>query len=322
MQNKTLRYFSRINFIIILALLGACAGIPVDENPGVVKARQAYDSARTNAQVQQYAKIALRETQKALENTERAAAAGDDQADVLTYAYVTAQRAEIAKQTAASKAAQAEIETSRTERQNILLEARERELGHARTKTERAETQARASKREANLARSQAARKAREAELARAQAAQESREANAALARAQALQRQVAELKAQQTERGLVLTLGDVLFDYNKADLRTGNTRTIDKLANFLREYPKRILLIEGFTDSRGSEAYNKDLSKRRANAVQDALIKRGVDGGRMSALGYGEAYPVASNQTDAGRQQNRRVEVIISDDSGNIPSR
>jgi outer membrane protein OmpA-like peptidoglycan-associated protein len=144
----------------------------------------------------------------------------------------------------------------------------------------------------------------------------------AAQERAEQLAKRVNELEAQQTERGLVLTLGDVLFDVNEATLKSGGERAVNQLTNFLQEYPERNVLIEGHTDNTGSDSYNQQLSQRRANAVRQALITSGIAGTRIRATGLGEQFPKASNNTGAGRQQNRRVEVIISDKSGEIPDR
>ncbi len=120
------------------------------------------------------------------------------------------------------------------------------------------------------------------------------------------------ELNAKMTSRGLVLTLGDVLFENDKASLMAGAARAIDKLANFLMENDTRKVLIEGHTDNVGATTYNIDLSLRRAEAVKDALTSKGIDGGRIVTKGYGEQYPVAGNGDSAGRQQNRRVEIVI----------
>jgi outer membrane protein OmpA-like peptidoglycan-associated protein len=153
--------------------------------------------------------------------------------------------------------------------------------------------------------------------------AEQAREAaEAARQKAQKLAERVDELEAQQTERGLVLTLGDVLFDVDEATLKPGGQRAVTELKNFLSEYKERNVLIEGHTDNTGSDSYNQKLSQQRANAVRQALIGQGVAGTRIRSAGLGEQYPKASNNTNAGRQQNRRVEVIISDKSGEIPDR
>lgn len=150
-----------------------------------------------------------------------------------------------------------------------------------------------------------------EQELQRAPA----RRAEARLQSREAQIRQLQEeLQAKQTERGTLVTFGDVLFDYNRAELKPGGLRNVQKLADFLKTSPQRHVMVEGYTDSTGSDTYNQSLSERRAEAVRIALIKMGVDPRRIAMQGYGEQYPVASNATPAGRAMNRRVEVTISD--------
>ena len=130
------------------------------------------------------------------------------------------------------------------------------------------------------------------------------------------LQRQVGSLQAKQTSRGLVLTVGDVLFDVGQATLKPGAYNDISRLAQFLRENPGRAVRIEGHTDSTGSMTTNMILSERRAEAVASALVADGVDRGRVATAGLGPDYPVATNATAAGRQQNRRVEIVIENAS------
>jgi outer membrane protein OmpA-like peptidoglycan-associated protein len=127
------------------------------------------------------------------------------------------------------------------------------------------------------------------------------------------LQRQIAELNAKETERGLVVTLGDLLFQTGRSELRSGTASNLTRLAAFLNEYSDRTVVIEGHTDSIGDENYNMGLSERRAFAVQAFLVAQGVAVSRLQASGKGEVYPVASNDSAAGRQQNRRVEVVIA---------
>jgi len=129
------------------------------------------------------------------------------------------------------------------------------------------------------------------------------------------LQKQMEELQAKNTERGMVLTLGDVLFDVNKATLKPGAERNIDKIGEFMNNYPERVAIVEGHTDSMGDDDYNMDLSRDRAATVRTALLQRGVDLSRITIQGFGESLPVASNDTSVGRQENRRVEIIFPDD-------
>ncbi len=154
------------------------------------------------------------------------------------------------------------------------------------------------------------AARTREADQAKLEAANSKQEA----ARVQA---ELDELKATPTPRGIVLTLGDVLFDTGRAELKPGASRNLDRLVQFLSEHPGRRVQVDGFTDSVGSDSYNEELSQRRANAVREALIARGVEPSRIGAQGYGKAYPVASNSDSGGRQLNRRVEVVIGEDNG-----
>lgn len=144
--------------------------------------------------------------------------------------------------------------------------------------------------------------------------AQEAQTAKDQLAATQA---QLAQLQAKQTDRGTVVTLGDVLFDSGRATLKPGADLTLDRLAAVMKENPQTRVVIEGHTDSRGSDEYNDALSQRRADAVAAALLGRGVPSDSVKAIGRGKEYPVASNDTPEGRQQNRRVEIIFSDNSG-----
>ncbi|MGM0677132.1 MAG: OmpA family protein [Pseudomonadota bacterium] len=128
------------------------------------------------------------------------------------------------------------------------------------------------------------------------------------------LQRQIEAMNAKPTDRGLVLTLGDLLFATGRSELRDGAVRNLDQLAVFLREHPERTAIIEGHTDSVGSAHANLLLSQQRADSVKRYLIRQGVDPNRLETSGRGQAYPVAENNTASGRQQNRRVEIIISD--------
>lgn len=125
------------------------------------------------------------------------------------------------------------------------------------------------------------------------------------------------DLQAKQTNRGLVMTLSDVLFDTGRATLKPGADRDMDRLAQALKDNGNTKVIVEGHTDSVGGDDYNQELSERRADSVANALQMRGVPADRYQVKGLGKAFPVASNDTQAGRQQNRRVEIIFSDDSG-----
>lgn len=131
---------------------------------------------------------------------------------------------------------------------------------------------------------------------------------------ASSLEAQLADMKLQKTERGLVLTLGDVLFDTGQATLKLGADATLDRLATALKEQPDRTVLIEGHTDNVGSDQSNQGLSERRAQSVQASLTQRGVNRNQITAIGKGENFPIANNDSADGRQTNRRVELIFTD--------
>jgi outer membrane protein OmpA-like peptidoglycan-associated protein len=133
---------------------------------------------------------------------------------------------------------------------------------------------------------------------------------------------QLVTLAAEETDRGLVMTLGDVLFDSASADLRPSANRTILLLARFLQANPRRVIRIEGYTDSRGDEQMNLALSRARAEAVAQLIEDLGVEASRISVQGYGAAYPLADNASSLGRAQNRRVEIVISDQNGKLSER
>lgn len=307
-----------------VALLSACATAP-ERNTALDEARSAYSTAINNQEVVQYAPVVLNKARDELATAERLHREQSDPVSVTHHAYLSKTNTAIAVETAQLKAAERAVQNASAERESLVLQARAREAQldakQAEFGREVAETRARASEE----ARQQSAAQAKAAEAERSTAIDQVRQAEIAqqqaaaiaLAREAKLDALAAELKARETERGLVLTLGNVLFDVDGHALKPGAIPTLDKLARFLNEYPDRNVLIEGFTDSTGSDAYNKNLSEQRANAVKQALLSRGVDEKRIATEGFGEARPVATNETAAGRQQNRRVEVVIPEGSG-----
>lgn len=133
------------------------------------------------------------------------------------------------------------------------------------------------------------------------------------------LEEQMVSLVTDQSERGLVMTLGDVLFDAGHADLKASANRTVLKLVQFLQLNPRRIVRIEGYTDSRGNAEENLELSRARAQAVADVLVDLGIDAKRIEVQGHGESFPVTENASEKGRAQNRRVEIVFSDEQGQL---
>ena len=297
---------------IILTLLAGCSTVP-ERIDVLEQARAAVSDAEQNPLS---TRIAGNELEQARDHLDRADEALDERKDLELIrhdAYLALRHAEIVEQRVEEARLRERIEDSEAERSQVLLQARERDALAA-------ESLARASARDAERAEAAAIANARAAELNAIEAELAKAEAADAVAEARRLEQELDALKAEQTERGMVLTLGDVLFDYDKAVLKPGAEKTMERLAGFLSDYPERHLLIEGHTDARGDDAYNRDLSKRRANAVRDALIQRGISPARLSVMGMGESYPVATNDTVAGRQENRRVEIIISAEDGTFP--
>ncbi|HET7197304.1 MAG TPA: OmpA family protein [Burkholderiales bacterium] len=143
-------------------------------------------------------------------------------------------------------------------------------------------------------------------------------DAEAALARAKAAQEEQSLENQRLAAELRRLTLGaDLLFDSGSATLKPGGRRALGELARVMREDPERRIAIEGFTDDRGGEQANRRLSERRAQAVRAALVRAGVGADRIAARGLGESYPVASNASAAGRQLNRRVEILVGEQAG-----
>ncbi|WP_025128727.1 OmpA family protein [Pseudomonas sp. PH1b] len=133
------------------------------------------------------------------------------------------------------------------------------------------------------------------------------------------LEEQIISLATTQTDRGLVMTLGDVLFDTGEAELKSSANRTVLKVVQFLQLNPKRVVRIEGYTDNTGEKQSNLQLSRDRAQSVADVLVDLGIDEKRIQVEGYGDDYPVEANASERGRAQNRRVEIVFSDEKGQL---
>jgi len=279
------------------------------------RARSAYRQAEADPNVQAYAQLRLAEAQRAIQ----AAEAAKDREEKQHLAYVAEKRAMIASIAAATtKKEQDALQLSR-ESSEVLLQKRDREL-----KAALAQARARAadaSAREAEQARMQAEQARLQAEQARSQAEAEAKARAAEQAKADALMKELSELRAQQTDRGLVLTVGDVLFAAGKTEVAPGGQRSVDQLVQFLKTYPRRRVIIEGHTDNIGNEDFNVKLSQQRADAVRSLLVARGVAPERIATRGHGPKYPIVENDTPAGRQQNRRVEIVVLNEGASADS-
>lgn len=268
-------------------LIAACASTP-KTLPEVEQARTDVQTLTRDPMAEQIASKELADARKSLQGAETALKERRKE-DAVHYAYIASQQAQTGEERINEARARQQVAQGEADRNRVLLESRTAEAEAAAT-----------------AARAQAA----QAETSR-------QEALAAKAEAEDMQRQLTELQAKQTDRGMVLTLGDVLFDTAAATLKPGAEDEMGRIATFMQKNPELKVLIEGHTDSRGTDGYNQELSRRRAQAVQDALASRGIDRSHVEALGKGEGFPVATNDDAAGRQQNRRVEIVFSDRDG-----
>ena len=281
------------------------------------RARFAYRQAEADPNVQAYAQLRLVEAQRAIQ----AAEAAKDRQEKQHLAYIAEKRAMIASIAAATtKTEQDAMQLSR-ESSAVLLQKRDRELKAARAEMAAKGREAEQIRMPSEARPRAADSSAREAEQARMQAEAEAKARAAEQAKAAAVMKELSELRAQQTDRGLVLTVGDVLFAVGKAEVAPGGQRSIDQLAQFLKTYPRRRVLIEGHTDNTGNEDFNVKLSQQRADAVRSLLVARGVAPERIATRGYGPKYPLVENDTPAGRQQNRRVEILVLNEGASADS-
>jgi outer membrane protein OmpA-like peptidoglycan-associated protein len=294
-----MRTMTKLGFsAIALAVMAACSSLP-DRVDTLEQARLAVRSVERDELASETAASELEKARNALAEADEAYRERESLELITHKAYVAQRYADIAKERINEGRAKQQIAQGETQRNEVLLQARTREA-------DAAEHQASAAEQQANAAEQQAQRA-----TADAQTAQQ---------RNQELERELERLNAKETERGVVLTLGDVLFDTAQNALKPGAGRTLDQLATFMQEHADRNVLIEGHTDARGEDDYNVVLSERRADAVREALVDRGIPSERIRSVGLGESYPIAGNDTAAGMQANRRVEIVISDEDGKFP--
>jgi outer membrane protein OmpA-like peptidoglycan-associated protein len=288
-------------------LLAACSTVPTT-TPTLDQARADFVAANNDPQVSSYAPLQFKEASDALDRANAAAARKESLNDIDRLAYVAKQKIATAQEIARAKAAEANIADAQRQRTEVRLEARTAEAERA--------------KREAAEAQAAAASAQQQAATAQQQAAMAQDQTRMMAERAAKLEALLVELHATKTERGMVVTIGDVLFATNEANLTPNGMSTLRKLADVMAQNPERTVLVEGFTDSTGSSSYNQNLSQRRANAVAMALGSMGVARERIATKAYGEAFPVAANDTASNRQLNRRVEIVLSNDNAPIPPR
>lgn len=285
-------------------VLSGCSTIP-DRNPALEQARSQLGSAQNDPQIAQQAADELKRAAESLARAERAMTAGEPTSTIDHLAYMTGQRVAVARETATSRTAQAVTANAAAERDRLRLSVRTAEVDTAQ--------------RRLTASQDVNAQQTRSLAAADAAAARGKADQDRSAARVSDLEAQLKDLNAKQTERGLVVTLGDVLFDTGQSRLLADGSQGLVKVAAYLKGNPQRSAAIEGYTDSVGPASYNFDLSERRAQAVKSALLGLGVGANQLSTRSLGPGSPVASNQTAAGRQLNRRVEIVFAPQPGDV---
>lgn len=276
-----MRHYNMLTIAALAVLLAACASTP-KRNEQLEQARAEVDKLAHDPMAQQAASADVDAARGNLQQAESAFQQKRPPEEVDHLAYLALRRAQAGQARVEEAQARQQVAQADKERNQVLLQAREREVQEARSEATTARNTAQAAQQQLSSAR-----------------------------------QELQSLQAKQTDRGTVLTLSDVLFDTGKATLKPGADREIERIAQYLKDSQGTRAIIEGYTDSRGGDEYNQELSQRRAQAVADALSSRGVPADRMEVRGLGKEYPVASNDTQAGRQQNRRVELVLSDEAG-----
>lgn len=319
-------------FAGMVIFLAACASAP-RKDLQVERLRADLAQLQEEEKVRLFAPLALAEAERAVRRLEQA----ERDAEVREhFAYLATRRMDIAR-AEARRAESAEevisleqqkagllIRSNRLQTEEALREAEQarllslaqaEEAARARAAADQAQQQQVQATVEAQQAQEEAERALKLAETQSKVAELARQEAALASEQAASLQRRLERLQLRQTDRGVVVTLGDVTFATGRAELVPESRRNLVSVVALLQSEPQRRIRIEGHTDDRGEAALNLRLSEQRARAVRDALVEGGVDGDRITILGLGEDFPIADNSSESGRQQNRRVDVILLDD-------
>jgi len=326
---------SLATFALALAaatLLTACGSAP-KKDLALEQVRTQLDELKANEELAGYAPAALGDAERALRQAENSAG---NKTQRLHLIYMADRKIQIARAIAQHELLEQEYNRLDDERRDMLVRASQLEADQARFEAEQARMISQATAEDAQRAREEAeqaqrreAESVRTADQAREEAQQAKalaassvtaadlarREADLAVEQADTLRRQLENLQLRQTESGVVVTLGDVLFESGQTELREEAMASLVEVVDLLQSEPDKNIRIEGHTDSTGEAETNLEISQKRATAVFNALVSLGVDAARVIATGMGEDFPIASNETEDGRKQNRRVDVILLDD-------
>jgi outer membrane protein OmpA-like peptidoglycan-associated protein len=292
---------SMIAAAVAATLIIGCASTP-QKPAGSEQVRAKLTTLQNEPTLANGAPVAMKDAEMAVHEAERIE---KDPVLAAHRVFIADHKVDTARALAETKFAEQQRVVLSEQSEKARLDSRTREADRAKSDALVARAESAEQKLAASSARSDA-----DAALLAANASQLA--ANASQQQNAELQRQLEILQARPTDRGLVLTLGDTLFATGKSELKSGATANLDRITAFMTEYPKRTAAIEGFTDSMGSDEMNQSLSQRRADAVKNYLVAQGVESHRLSSSGRGENSPIADNDSAAGRQQNRRVEVVI----------
>jgi len=325
------RLLTKISLVLMVILLSACVAAP-KKDLALERVRDELESLKMDPELAGYAPLALREAERALRNAELATG---DELNHAYLVYMADRRIQIARTMAEREQYDKTLVELQQEHSAMLIRASQLEADHARMEAEQARLLVATTSEEAQRAQEEKedalvkeAESARAAELSAQEADQarrlaESRASEAEYARREAeiasqqidsLTRQLENLQLRQTESGVVVTLGDVLFASGETELVEGGLSSLEEVVDLLQTEPDKQIRVEGHTDSLGDAETNLQLSEQRAQAVREALISLGVAADRVTALGMGEDFPIASNDDEAGRARNRRVDVILLD--------
>lgn len=315
--------------LMLAALLGGCA-VPPKHPEALDDLDARLEAFRADTERSARVPLALAEAERAVRDARLPGLSEDDQIHRI---YLARRRIEIAEAEGDLALARSRAEAVDQRRTDLLLRASRLEVEQARREAEqallasaatleemqRAREDAMTAEEHRELADRQAADAREEAQQARRLAEAQStevelarREADLASQQANSLRRRLEYMEYRETDRGVVVTLGDVLFESGEAELQPGARGNLEDVVELLGNEPDKSIRIEGHTDSTGPAQANLALSERRAQAVRDMLVEMGIDGGRIEAVGMGEDFPIASNETPEGQARNRRVDVIV----------
>jgi len=325
------RSILKVSLLLLLVSMTACVSAP-KKDLALERVRDDLDKLTSNPELTGYAMVAVGEAERAVRTAEQATGKDYYRGHLV---YMADRRIQIAKAMAEREQQSQELRDQQNTQSEMLIKSSQLEASQARQEAERARMlvattneEAQRAREEKELAQQEQAESERAAELASQEAQQarklaQSRASEADFARREAdlasqqinsLTRQLENLQLRQTESGVVVTLGDVLFKSGDTKLAEGAQSSLAEVVELLQTEPGKKIRVEGHTDSSGEATTNSELSQKRADSVRQALIDLGIDGDRITSKGMGQDFPIASNADEAGRARNRRVDVILLD--------